>query len=566
MRLLDNTRQPIDTGNPVSDDEFNRGILSWWLPLPNLAGAVRYPDLKNRSHGVVAAGSKWVPTSAPAPAGFWAVHTQAGSDILVNLPATNYPWYLSFWACVTNFSGAFSGLLDSTDENILTAMYDTAGNPSYSWSYGVITLNKWTHFVHRTDTPGSVTTWRDGAQITTQGGAYNMPATDVSFGANIGGGGSVYTEAMYSDIRFGAGDISVPRLYEAGRRNYPTQLRRICSWSVGASAAASYTIPAEGSTFALTGADVTLKRSYSLAVGSGSFGLTGANVGLKRGYPIVASAGAFAETGASVALKFGHKIPVDGGVFTETGAVVGLKRGYPLVVGTGAFALTGNAVGLKTGYAVPVGTGSFALSGTDVGLKHGYPIAVGAGSFAETGSSVALRYGPKLSVGTGAYTLSGSDVSLQYSGSDLIMSAEGGSFSVAGSNVTLAYGRKFVIDSGSFSLTGSSVILAFSRVAAIGSGSYLLNGSAVLLRKSYPLSVGVGSYVLTGSDVSFPYQRVMSVGGGTFALTGSAVTLTYSNEIPGGLALSGYVWIESVFTGTVYLGTVLDGTVSIEGD
>lgn len=65
------THALIDLGNPVSDHPLNRGILLWWLGLPNNScGALRFFDVRNRNNCILTNGcSRWhaAPNGMPSP-------------------------------------------------------------------------------------------------------------------------------------------------------------------------------------------------------------------------------------------------------------------------------------------------------------------------------------------------------------------------------------------------------------------------------------------------------------------------------------------------------------------
>jgi len=55
----------IDLGNPVSAHPLNRGLVGWWLPMPNNSGGSKLFDIKGRFHGTLTNGAAW--RSGPKP-------------------------------------------------------------------------------------------------------------------------------------------------------------------------------------------------------------------------------------------------------------------------------------------------------------------------------------------------------------------------------------------------------------------------------------------------------------------------------------------------------------------
>lgn len=167
--------------------------------------------------------------------------------------------------------------------------------------------------------------------------------------------------------------------------------------------ATGYTLDAAGTSFTLTGQDVTLKASRKLGLGAASYALAGQDVALRAQRRLPVSAGAYTLSGQAVGLKASRALSAGAGAFALTGQTVGLVYvptggGYTLAAGVGSFAVSGQAVTLKASRRLAAEAGAFALTGQDVTLGYspagGYVLSLGAGSFALTGFPVADYVSP----------------------------------------------------------------------------------------------------------------------------------------------------------------------------
>lgn len=75
----------LDLGNPVADHPLTRGLVAWWLPLPNNSGGSRLFDIRGTNHGTLTNGPTW---GAVAPDGFGAL-SYTGTAY-VALPAISF--------------------------------------------------------------------------------------------------------------------------------------------------------------------------------------------------------------------------------------------------------------------------------------------------------------------------------------------------------------------------------------------------------------------------------------------------------------------------------------------
>lgn len=184
-----------------------------------------------------------------------------------------------------------------------------------------------------------------------------------------------------------------------------------------ASAGGSATLAADGGSFTLTGADVTLRRSNTIAADGGTFSLTGADISLEYGRAISAEAGSFTLTGADFAVDL--SMAADGGSFALNGSDVTLTYSggsRTLTVEGGSFAWTGADIALEYNRLIAADSGTFAVNGSDVTLTRNVPMTAGEGAFSVAGADVGFGRTYVLNAENGIFTLGGADVGLVDSG------------------------------------------------------------------------------------------------------------------------------------------------------
>ncbi len=235
----------IDLGNPVSDHPLNRGLVAWWLPLPNNQGGTRLYDITTkRGSGTLTGGPTWV----PGPAGFQAIDcvrasTQYATGALASTAQT--AWTIACWlatATLTSSDGTITfngspgsngyGFRQYTSLNlnlIADGVANQAAGAGYTLAAGV-----WTHAVC-TRSGGTSTLYVNGVQISTGASGINTPtAGGTSVGARSNGtqpwGGKVTDHQIWTR---GLSASEVWSVYTQARRDYPDQLRRYTprTWS-----------------------------------------------------------------------------------------------------------------------------------------------------------------------------------------------------------------------------------------------------------------------------------------------------------------------------------------------
>lgn len=201
------THALIDLGNPVADHPLNRGLVAWWLPLPNNSGGGTLFDLKKRYHGTLGAS-----TASPAWRGDNLLFD--GSNDTLALPNFSSEFSdeatVTFWMRRTLASPA--GDPDSGFVTLDSA--GAGGSTHYPYSDGAgyisifrssrvngITLSSsvnrtlWHQFAVTSKNGGSYLVYQNGQQVASTSGAAVVlpsapffgvaPAVSVYFGGQI---------------------------------------------------------------------------------------------------------------------------------------------------------------------------------------------------------------------------------------------------------------------------------------------------------------------------------------------------------------------------------------------
>jgi hypothetical protein len=209
--------QTLNLGSPVNASHpLNRGLVGWWLALPNRYRGSRWFDLCNRNPGTLTnmdPATDWVPGAGPG--GWGALDFDGGND-LVNLGSAASldnvrPVSWSLWVnprtkanndvliAKGNFAGGvrgyelrFSGVSGVSIQFIVDG---SGGDPQATWSSSGIPVDTWTHLVFTWDGTNAASTgmslYVNGALLTasstTDGGNVQSDAAlDMILGNNNG--------------------------------------------------------------------------------------------------------------------------------------------------------------------------------------------------------------------------------------------------------------------------------------------------------------------------------------------------------------------------------------------
>jgi len=327
-----------------------------------------------------------------------------------------------------------------------------------------------------------------------------------------------------------------------------------------AAPASTYTLTANGGSYALTGSSAVVSRNRKLTSSGGSYSLTGASAVVSRNRKLTATGGAYTLTGGSANLSRNRKLTASGGSYSLSGGTANLLRSKYVAASGGAYTLTGSSAVLTwtagsvnytftllggsysvTGSSAVVSRnrnmtatgGTYSLTGGSANLLRSKRIVSTGGSYALTGASANLLKSKRIVSTGGAYNLTGGTANLLRS--KRIVST-GGSYTLTGASANLVKGRVLTAQGGAYSLTGASATLLRSKLVVAQGGSYTLTGSSAVLTwtslaANYTLTALGGSYSLTGSSATLLRSKRIQASGGSYTLTGASATLLRSKYI-----------------------------------
>lgn len=186
-----NLGQPINWSHPL-----NRGLVGWWLALPNWNRGYTWRDLCGRSHGTLTnmdAGTDWVTSTR----GFGAVDFDGTNDrVATTLGYAVSPLSATAWIYPRTFGGVSKGRIFDANQGIWfidnsgdgglafnTMMYVANGANTGTFSpANIITANVWQH-VALTYDGTTAQHYVNGINV----GSQSPPAGSAATGLNIGG-------------------------------------------------------------------------------------------------------------------------------------------------------------------------------------------------------------------------------------------------------------------------------------------------------------------------------------------------------------------------------------------
>jgi hypothetical protein len=150
----------VDSTFPVNwQSPLNKGLVSWWLNLPNSGkrGGSTFRDLCNRNHGTLVNGPTWI--SSDRPGGCGALSFDGVDDYVevlspVGLPDIDGTMSVSFW-CKHN-AGAAGGVGGGTAFSLIKDNSSSANNTiavifNNRFSVGHLVVDEWGSAVHRAE-------------------------------------------------------------------------------------------------------------------------------------------------------------------------------------------------------------------------------------------------------------------------------------------------------------------------------------------------------------------------------------------------------------------------------
>lgn len=239
-------RGAINLGNPVSSSPLNRGLVGWWLALPQRMGGLTFVDLCNRNHATLTNTPTWA-SGAGRPSGYGSVRMAGSTQQLV---VTGNPlsglsectvacWFMAasnFFAvnapvrCL-DFGSTGDGyrlLLDSANPAKMNFIISEAFSSGTAISDAAFPTNTWTHCVGTLSTGGAVTLYINGvAQSTT---ATKVATFSHTVNLTMGQDSDASKTGNQDDMRLWNRCLpadQVMALYNDSRLNYPQTLNRL---------------------------------------------------------------------------------------------------------------------------------------------------------------------------------------------------------------------------------------------------------------------------------------------------------------------------------------------------
>lgn len=241
----------INLGNPVSSSPLNRGLVGWWLALPQRMGGGLFCDLLGKNHGTIT-GAGWS-SAAGRMGGFGSLKWSANTN-LVALPNTNVAaagedFTLASWfntpgsnldIILNNYQGGRTELNFYTQSGVVKCYYGATLTGALT-----VTANVWNHAaLVRTGTtlqlflngvPDSSVASGSGNWSTTGftlGNWYNGSAGTSAMAGSIDDA-RIYRRALSAD--------EIIALYNDSRTGYPQTLNRLPRRSYAVAGGAAFT-------------------------------------------------------------------------------------------------------------------------------------------------------------------------------------------------------------------------------------------------------------------------------------------------------------------------------------
>lgn len=248
--------QPVDVSAPL-----NRGLVSWWLALPQRIGGLKFWDLCNRNHGTLTNGPTWG-GAIGRPGGWGAIsfdgsndYVTAGSGSSLIPPLCTVAMWVRpsvttriDWFSQWNFVGnrrfiVLQGV--TTDKFQVYASSDGSTLQNSGASTTSATASTWTHVAGVVDGT-NVYVYVNGVSENSSAGPASLYASysgATYIGASQEGN---YATGSCDDVRLFSRALSASEvfaLYNASRTGYQNELnwrRRYTVFDVGGGAAPSF--------------------------------------------------------------------------------------------------------------------------------------------------------------------------------------------------------------------------------------------------------------------------------------------------------------------------------------
>lgn len=218
----------INLGNPVSSSPLNRGLVGWWLALPQRMGGLRFLDLcQPGNHGTLTNGPTWS-SAAGRPGGFGSLSFDGINDY-VTIPAISLTntHTVSAWVRL-DAAGSYPMILTSAAGPDLR-FFVANRYPMYGANtvYAVAaTLGEWNHYL-ATSNGTNTALYLNGTSVATSVVDGTTRSGTINIGRRSDG---FYLTGGIDDVRLWDRTLSADEAraaYNDSRTGYPQTLNRL---------------------------------------------------------------------------------------------------------------------------------------------------------------------------------------------------------------------------------------------------------------------------------------------------------------------------------------------------
>lgn len=111
----DTSFQNVDLSNPINwDHPLNRGLVGWWLALPQWSGGTKWYDLCGKYDGTLMSGPSWSRRSTPDGTEGLSFSSAGGNYVTIPAPIPSGAGTVAFWAQATSGSTEYPSWVNNT--------------------------------------------------------------------------------------------------------------------------------------------------------------------------------------------------------------------------------------------------------------------------------------------------------------------------------------------------------------------------------------------------------------------------------------------------------------------
>jgi hypothetical protein len=134
-------------------------------------------------------------------------------------------------------------------------------------------------------------------------------------------------------------------------------------------APSGFTMPADGSSYVITGQDITYDRNYVVIAATASYTISGTATDFYKGKTAVGEAGAYSVSGTAASFLYGHEVAGDAGSYSISGTDSTFLKGSLIVAASGSYSISGQAITMTAGQRRMDADGtSYEITGTNAGV------------------------------------------------------------------------------------------------------------------------------------------------------------------------------------------------------